>query len=98
VVPNAVPFGEASKLRRLDKLLNKALNSPQNLRFSEFCNLIQLFDAQLRKQKGSHRVYKRHDEPRFTISVQDVGGMAKPYQVKQFINILISLGLLKEKS
>jgi hypothetical protein len=56
-----------------------------------------LFDAELRKTSGSHRVYKRAVEPSFTMTVQDVGGMAKPYQVKQFINILLKLGLLKEE-
>lgn len=82
---------------RLDKLLKKAQNSPQNLRFNEFCKLIELFGAELRKTSGSHSVYKRGKEPKFTISVQDVGGMAKPYQVKQFLNILSTIGLLKEE-
>ncbi len=81
---------------RLDKLLNKALNSPKNLRFREFCTLIEYFDAVLRKTSSSHRVYKRGEEPQFTISIQDVDGMAKPYQVNQFINKLLELGLLKE--
>ena len=81
---------------KLEKLLNKAQSSPQNLRFEEFCTLIKYFDAKLRKQPGSHRVFKREEKPRFTISVQDVNGMAKPYQVNQFINKLLELGLLKE--
>jgi hypothetical protein len=29
------------------------------------------------------------------MSIQDVGGMAKPYQVKQFIDKLLELGLLE---
>lgn len=90
-------FRKVLYLGRLDKLLNKASSSPQNLRFREFCNLIELFNAELRKTSGGHCVYKRGKEPSFTISVQDVGGMAKPYQVKQFLNILSNLGLLKEE-
>jgi predicted RNA binding protein YcfA (HicA-like mRNA interferase family) len=64
-------------LGRFDKLLNKALSSPQNLRFEEFCSLIEYFGAKRRKTEGSHRIYKREKEPTFTQSVQDVGGKAK---------------------
>lgn len=84
-------------MARFEKLLNKALSSPQNLRFREFCKLIELFDAELRNTSGSHRVYKRDKKPSFTQSVQDVGGMAKPYQVRQFIDKLLNLDLLEEE-
>jgi hypothetical protein len=84
-------------LGRFERLLNKAFNSPQNLRFEEFCALIRYFDAKERKQRGSHRIFKRHEQPRFTQSVQNVDGMAKPYQIKQFIDKMLNLGLLKEE-
>jgi hypothetical protein len=82
-------------LGRIDKLLNKALSSPKNLRFREFRTLIESYGAELRNTKGSHQIYKRAEEPSFTMSIQDVGGMAKPYQVKQFIDKLLELGLLE---
>ena len=82
---------------KVDKLLYKAKNTPQNLRFKEFCNLIEFFEANLRNTKGSHFIYKRSKEPSFAISVQDVGGKAKPYQVREFLNILYRLRILKEE-
>lgn len=84
-------------MSKVDKLLYKAENTPQNLRFREFCNLIECFEANLRNTKGSHFIYKRSKEPSFTISVQDVSGKAKPYQVREFINTLYRLGILKEE-
>ena len=81
---------------KFEKLLNKALTAPQNLKFREFCFLLEYFGLELRNTKGSHCIYKRINSPRFTLSVQDSNGMAKPYQVKEFIDKLSELGLIEE--
>jgi predicted RNA binding protein YcfA (HicA-like mRNA interferase family) len=66
------------------KLLLKALNSPQNLRFAEFSTLAAAFGYTLDRINGSHHIFvhPRADRP---LNLQDVGGKAKPYQVKQFL-------------
>ena len=87
---------EEVELGKFEKLLKKALTAPQNLKFREFCFLLEYFGMKLRNTKGSHYIYKRINSPRFTLSVQDSNGMAKPYQVKEFINKLSELGLIKE--
>jgi len=38
-------------------------------------------------------VYKREALPRFTLSIQDDDGMAKPYQVKQLLDKVREHGL-----
>ena len=82
---------------KIEKLINKAKKSPQNLKFREFCSLLEYFDMECRNTSGSHRVYKRQKAPIFTLSIQDVNGMAKPYQIKQLFEKLQELGVLKER-
>jgi predicted RNA binding protein YcfA (HicA-like mRNA interferase family) len=69
------------------KLLEKALNSPQNLRFSEVLKLAQAFGFQLDRISGSHHILRRAGIPEL-VNVQNVGGMAKPYQVRQLLKLV----------
>lgn len=39
------------------KLLQKARNSPSNLRFSEICKLAEDYGWEFKRQKGSHQQY-----------------------------------------
>jgi len=73
-------------LSNLDKLIQKALTSPQNLRFDELCSLCRHFRMKQRRSKGGHHIYKREIPPIFTISIQDDDGKAKEYQVNQLLN------------
>jgi hypothetical protein len=72
---------------REEKLLQKALNSPQNMRFSEFETLLKHFDFYLMNSGGGHFIY-RNDEMLVSLPVQEKGGRAKTYQVEQFLEIL----------
>lgn len=71
-----------------DKLLFKARQSPQNLRFDEACQLAECFGFVLSRQAGSHKQYKRQ-KIRELINLQSVkGGKAKAYQVRQMLNLI----------
>jgi hypothetical protein len=78
---------------RIDELIQKALFSPQNLRFRELCTLCEYFGMEPRNKKGSHRTYKRKLPPVFTLSIQEDDGMAKPYQVRQLLDKVRDHGL-----
>ena len=69
---------------KLRKLLLKAMNAPQNLRFAELITLAESFGYRLDRVRGSHHilVHPQADRP---LNVQEAGGKAKPYQVKQFL-------------
>ena len=69
------------------KLLQKALSSPANLRFSEVCALARAFGFHLSRVSGSHHIFARQDV-RELVNLQDVGGKAKPYQVKQLLDLV----------
>ena len=80
-------------LAKIDKLIQQAITSPQNLTFNQLCTLCLHFGMKLRKKRGSHRIYKREYPPKFTISIQDDDGKAKPYQVKQLLDKVKEHGL-----
>jgi len=78
---------------KIDKIIQNALTAPQNLRFRELCTLCEHFGMKLRKGSGGHRIYKRESPPMFTLSIQDDGGKAKPYQVRQVLDKVREHGL-----
>ena len=75
---------------RREKLLEKAIESPSNMRFDELCALAEEYGFAPRGGKGSHRIFKR--EGVRPMSFQDDGGKAKAYQVKQLLDKLRELG------
>ena len=77
------------------KLLKKALSSPANLRFKDACALALAFGFHLSRVSGSHHILA-HPTIRELLNLQDVGGKAKPYQVRQLLDLVerynLSLG------
>jgi len=80
---------------RLRKLLQKALQSPRNLRFGDLVTLVEAFGFRLERVTGSHYLYAHPLIPDL-LNLQNVKGKAKPYQVSQFIDLIerynLSLG------
>ena len=75
------------------KLLEKAINSPQNLRFAEAIKLAGAFGFKLDRVRGSHHILKRADIPEL-LNFQNVGGKVKPYQVRQMLEIVETYDLI----
>lgn len=73
------------------KLLERILSNPHNVRFSDFCRAMESTGFCFHRQKGSHRIYF-HDAAKKRLVVQPDKGMAKGYQVKQFVALLEELG------
>jgi predicted RNA binding protein YcfA (HicA-like mRNA interferase family) len=69
------------------KLLQKALSSPKNIRFNEIVTLAEAFGFHLSRVKGSHHIFV-HPQVRELVNLQNVGGKAKPYQVRQFLRLV----------
>lgn len=70
--------------------------NPRNVRFESFCQAAGLFGFRFRGGKGSHRVYVKGGV-REMLNLQSVKGMAKPYQVKQFLKVVERYKLLEEE-
>jgi hypothetical protein len=72
-------------MAKQEKLLERAVRSPDNLRFGDFETLLRLSDWVFEHQRASHRIWI--SPTGFRLSVQKrKGGKAKAYQVRQFLD------------
>ena len=83
-------MAEKISMGKKEKVLESARTNPAGLRFSELCSLVERAGFVRRHQKGSHLVYThpklKHLRP---LPLQEgKSGMAKPYQVRQFVAIM----------
>jgi hypothetical protein len=69
------------------KLLKKLLASPANARFDDVRRLVEGFGFRLARVSGSHHVFV-HPSVNELLNLQEVGGEAKPYQVRQFLRLV----------
>jgi len=72
---------------RKRKLLAVVINSIHNVKFKDFEALMAYFGFVLRRTNGSHMIYKNR-EINQSLVVQNDKGKAKPYQVKQFLELI----------
>jgi predicted RNA binding protein YcfA (HicA-like mRNA interferase family) len=69
------------------KILEKILAGSLNISFRDFCRLVEAFGFGLSRVRGSHHIFSRPGVPEL-INIQDVGGKAKPYQIRQFLKLV----------
>ena len=69
------------------KLLQKLLSGSKNIRFSEASSCAEAFGFRLSRTSGDHHIYVHTKIPEL-VNLQDLGGKAKPYQVKQLLEII----------
>lgn len=69
------------------RLLKKVLAGSRNVGFGEMVSLVEAFGFRLSRIRGSHHIFVR-DDVRELVNLQEVGGMAKPYQIRQFLKIV----------
>lgn len=69
------------------KLLQKVLNNPNNVRFLEVKSVVEAFGFKLSRISGSHHIFT-HAELKEIVNLQNVNGQAKSYQVRQFLNLV----------
>ena len=77
------------------KLLQKVLSHSKNVRFDEMITLVEAFGFRLSRVKGSHHVFV-HPQVRELVNLQNVGGKAKPYQIRQFLRLVERYNLTLE--
>lgn len=87
--------GIGGKGMNKQKLLIKALRSPNNFSFAEMVTLVEAFGFHLSRINGSHHIFAHPKVPDL-VNLQDVHGKAKAYQVRQFLELVerhnLSLG------
>ena len=69
------------------KLLERILTGSKNIRFDEMVSLVEAFGFRLSRISGSHHIFV-HPDVQELVNLQDVGGKAKPYQIRQFLRLV----------
>ena len=75
-------------MARLIKLIARARQSANNLSFDELCFIVEHIGFVFDRQKGSHRIYKGTSYDMPIVNIQNCDGKAKPYQVKQVLDMI----------
>jgi predicted RNA binding protein YcfA (HicA-like mRNA interferase family) len=79
------------------KLLQRILNNPNNVRFSDARVIVESFGFRLSRTAGSHHIFV-HLQIKEIVNLQNVSGQAKSYQIKQFLQLIERYDLrLEEK-
>ncbi|UCC88701.1 MAG: hypothetical protein JSV81_05170 [Anaerolineales bacterium] len=62
--------------------------NPKGIRFRELCKVCDFYFGEARQTGSSHRIYKMPwpGDPR--VNIQNAGGMAKAYQVRQVLRAI----------
>ncbi len=77
------------------KVLEKILDGSRNVRFADLRGLVESFGFTLTRVSGSHHIFTHPDVPEL-VNLQEIGGQAKPYQVRQFLKLVEEYNLTLE--
>lgn len=69
------------------KTLEKILAGSRNIRFADMQALVVAYGFHLSRISGSHHIYARPGV-RELVNIQNVRGEAKPYQIRQFLQLV----------
>ena len=79
------------------KLLRRLIGGAvQNVSFDDLRNLAEGFGFQRARTAGSHQVFVHPAIPEL-LNLQDVGGEAKPYQIRQLLRLVERYNLRLEE-
>lgn len=69
------------------KLLKKLLSGSKNIHFGDLVKCAESFGFTLDRINGSHHIFV-HKKIKELLNLQSVNGKAKPYQIKQFLQLI----------
>lgn len=73
--------------RDLAQWWQQILRHPHNVRFADFCRLLEWFGFRRKGGKGSHQTYW-HAGIKEIMDIQPLHGEAKPYQLRQLARLV----------
>ena len=74
-------------MNRRKLLARLAGGAVQNVAFGDLVSLVEGFGFQLARVSGSHHIFT-HPAISELVNLQNVGGQAKPYQIRQFLRLI----------
>ena len=78
------------------RLLEKILAGSRNISFNDFIALVKAFGFELSRTRGSNQIYE-HPDVREILNLQNVNAQIKPYQVRQFLQLVEQYSLKLEE-
>ena len=69
------------------RLLQKVLSGSKNERFGDVRTLMEAFGFRVVRVSGSHHIFAHPEVPEL-VNIQDRKGKAKPYQIRQFLQLV----------
>ena len=69
------------------RLLRRILSGSHNVAFGDMAKLVEGFGFRLVRTRGSHHMFSHPDIPEL-VNLQELGGKAKPYQIRQFLKLV----------
>ncbi|WP_052090403.1 type II toxin-antitoxin system HicA family toxin [Desulfosporosinus sp. HMP52] len=69
------------------RILERILFGSKNVRFDDLIKLAEAYGFRLERTNGSHHIFI-HTGVRELLNLQDVNGMAKPYQIRQLLKLV----------
>lgn len=83
-------------MAKLNKILAKVLAGSKNISFNDFILLVEGFGFRLSRTNGSHHIFI-HAKVKELVNLQNVNGQVKPYQIRQFMEVVERYALDLEK-
>ena len=83
-------------MSKQQKILKKILAGSKNITFDDFLLVVEGFGFHLSRVNGSHHIFV-HPKVRELVNLQNVNGQIKPYQVRQFMELVERYDLALEK-
>ena len=83
-------------MAKLKKILAKVLAGSKNIAFDDFVLLVEGFGFRLSRISGSHHIFI-HPKVKELVNLQNVKGQVKPYQIRQFMELVERYALNLEK-
>ena len=83
-------------MSKQQKIPKKILAGSKNITFDDFLLVVEGFGFHLSRVNGSHHIFV-HPKVRELVNLQNVNGQIKPYQVRQFMELVERYDLALEK-
>jgi hypothetical protein len=75
-------------MAKVEEIVANMRRNPTGIRFRDLCKVCDFYFGEARQTGSSHRIYKTPwpGDPR--VNIQNAGGMAKAYQVRQVLRAI----------
>ena len=75
-------------MAKVEEIVANMRRNPKGIRFRDLCKVCDFYFGEARQTASSHRIYRTPwpGDPR--VNIQNAGGMAKAYQVRQVLRAI----------